>query len=131
MSYVLDAHALTVYFEKELGHEEIQSLLTEAGLGRKPLLLTTVNWGEVFYVTWREHGREAAEQIARIIEEFPIEIVSIDRSLARGAAIFKTSRKVPYADCFAAALAKERKATLVTGDKDFKQLESEIKILWL
>jgi len=36
-----------------------------------------------------------------------------------------------YADCFAAALAKLHKAELVTGDKDFKQVESEIKILWI
>lgn len=131
MSYVLDAYALTVYFEKEDGYEEVQRLLTEAGLGRKPLLLTAVNWGEVFYVTWREHGREAAEHIARVIEEFPIEVVPVDRFLARQAAHYKATHKVPYADCFAAALAKQHKATLVTGDKDFKQLEGEVKITWL
>ena len=31
----------------------------------------------------------------------------------------------------AAALAKEKKADLVTGDPDFKPLEKEIKIAWL
>lgn len=36
-----------------------------------------------------------------------------------------------YADCFAAALAKLRKAALVTGDKDFKQVEDEIKVHWV
>jgi predicted nucleic acid-binding protein len=36
-----------------------------------------------------------------------------------------------YADCFAAALAKSRKAELVTGDKEFKQVESEITVRWL
>jgi hypothetical protein len=30
-----------------------------------------------------------------------------------------------------AALAKERKAELVTGDQEFKPLEREIKIHWL
>jgi len=35
------------------------------------------------------------------------------------------------ADCFAAALAKIRKAELVTGEPEFKQVESEIKIFWL
>ena len=33
--------------------------------------------------------------------------------------------------CFAAALAKIRKAELVTGDPEFKQVEDEIKIGWL
>jgi predicted nucleic acid-binding protein len=36
-----------------------------------------------------------------------------------------------YADCFAAALAKERKSDLVTGDKEFKQVEGEVSIRWL
>jgi predicted nucleic acid-binding protein len=36
-----------------------------------------------------------------------------------------------YADCFAAALAKLKKAELVTGDKEFRQVEGELKILWL
>jgi hypothetical protein len=31
----------------------------------------------------------------------------------------------------AAALAKEKKAELVTGDPEFKPLEKEIKIHWL
>jgi predicted nucleic acid-binding protein len=35
------------------------------------------------------------------------------------------------ADAFAAALAKERKGELVTGDPEFKPLEREIKIHWL
>jgi uncharacterized protein with PIN domain len=36
-----------------------------------------------------------------------------------------------YGDCFAAALAKLRKAELVTGDEEFGQIEKEIKILWI
>jgi predicted nucleic acid-binding protein len=36
-----------------------------------------------------------------------------------------------YADCFAAALAKDRKSDLVTGDMEFKQVEEEISIRWL
>jgi len=35
------------------------------------------------------------------------------------------------ADAFAAALAKEKKAELVTGDHEFKELGKEIKIHWL
>ncbi len=35
------------------------------------------------------------------------------------------------ADAFAAALAKEKKAELITGEPEFKPLEKEIKIHWL
>ena len=41
----------------------------------------------------------------------------------------KTTRKRP--SNFSTALAKEKKAELVTGDPDFKPLEKEIKINWL
>lgn len=131
MNHVLDAYALTAYFEKEPGYAKVQEFLTEAASSGRRLLLSAVNWGEVFYVTYREHGKASADQIARLIEEFPIEVVSVDVPIAHQAAIYKATHKMSYADCLAAALAKFRKATLVTGDKDFKQVEEEVKIQWL
>ncbi len=61
----------------------------------------------------------------------PIEFHPADRPLAEAAADFKARFKISLADAFAAALAKERKAELVTGDPEFKPLEKEIKIHWL
>jgi predicted nucleic acid-binding protein len=61
----------------------------------------------------------------------PIQLVIADLELAKQAAIFKSSKKMSYADCFAAALAKHRRVELITGDKEFKQVEGEIKILWM
>jgi len=90
-----------------------------------------VNWGEVFYITLREAGRERAGHVAHLISSLPIQIISADLDLTRQAAEFKAARKMSYADCFAAALAKLRKAELVTGDKEFKQLQDEVKIQWL
>jgi ribonuclease VapC len=51
--------------------------------------------------------------------------------LADTAADFKARFKMSLADAFAAALAKERRAELVTGDPEFKPLDGEIKIQWL
>jgi predicted nucleic acid-binding protein len=61
----------------------------------------------------------------------PIEFHAADRRLADVAAGFKSRFKISLADAFAAALAKERKAELVTGDPEFRALEKEIKIRWL
>jgi hypothetical protein len=36
-----------------------------------------------------------------------------------------------YARCFAAALAKLRKADLVAGKDEFKQVEEDVKALWI
>jgi predicted nucleic acid-binding protein len=61
----------------------------------------------------------------------PIEIVSADLQQTHQAAIFKATRKMSYADCFGAALAKIRNAEFVTGDPEFKEIEKEVKIGWL
>lgn len=90
-----------------------------------------VNWGEVYYITLREAGQLRAEEVAHVISTLPIHIVQADLDLAKQAAILKASKKMSYADCFAAALAKQRRVELVTGDKEFKQVEGEVKILWM
>lgn len=76
---------------------------------------------------------ELAEEKAKEIAGMPIELVPVDSDLhlARQAAIFKATKKMSYADCFAAALAKLRSAELITGDPEFKAVEGEIKIGWL
>ena len=113
MAHVLDAFALTAYFEKEPGYEKVQALLTAAANDGRKLLLSTVNWGEVYYVTHRNYGAEQANTVANVLDTFPIEVVDVDLELARQAALFKVSHKLSYADCFAASLAKVKKATLV------------------
>jgi len=97
----------------------------------KTLLLSVVNWGEVYYITLREAGRERAEAVAQLISTLPIQIILADLELTKQAAEFKAFKKMSYGDCFAAALAKLRKAELVTGDREFKQVEGEIKIHWI
>jgi len=51
--------------------------------------------------------------------------------LAKLAASLEAQYNLPYADCFAAALAQTRKATLVTSDKYFEGVGTAIKILWV
>jgi predicted nucleic acid-binding protein len=97
----------------------------------RPLLFPVVNWGEVYYITLREAGRDRAEKIPHLISTLPIQIIPADLELTKGAAEFKASKKMSYADCFAAALAKLRRAELVTGDEDFKQVEGKVKTLWI
>jgi len=38
---------------------------------------------------------------------------------------------ISYADAFAVALAQEMTATLITGDPEFKRVESRVTIMWL
>jgi len=87
--------------------------------------------GGVYYIALREMGPQRADEVAHLISTLPIHIVSADLELAKQAAIFKSGKEMSYADCFAAALEKHRRVELVTGDKEFRQVEGNVKILWL
>ena len=130
---VLDSWALIAFFEDEPAAEAVEELLGQASGGRHRLYMTAINWAEVYYNTMREVSQEAAEAHARTIATLPIEIVGVDDDLklARQAAVFKARHRISLADAFAAALAKENKAELVTGDPEFRALEKEIKISWV
>ena len=56
--------------------------------------------------------------------------MNVDAELAKLAAVLKAKYNLPYADCFGGALAKLRRATFVTSDKDFKLVERHLDILW-
>jgi len=130
---VLDSWALIAFFEDEPAAEAVEKLLLQAAAQKHKLLLSVVNWGEVYYSTMRTVSQEAAEQKSQEIASLPIDIIGVgeDLALTRQAAIFKSTKRMAYADCFAAALAKMRNAELVTGDPEFKEVEGEIKIAWL
>jgi predicted nucleic acid-binding protein len=119
------------FFEDRPGAETVEELLAKAAETKRPLLMSVVNWGEVYYSVWRARGEAAANEKLREIAQLPIEIVDADSVLTRVAARFKAEQNLPYADCFAAALAQAKKATLVTSDKDFERVGTALKILWV
>ncbi|MCJ7813656.1 type II toxin-antitoxin system VapC family toxin [bacterium] len=131
MRRVLDSYALLAFFEKEPGFEKVESALIEANEKDLNLLMTAVNFGEVYYIVLREYGQRKADEIEKIIQTLPIDMIDVDKNLAKEAARLKALKKISYADCFAAALAKMNKAELITGDKEFREVEDEIKILWI
>jgi ribonuclease VapC len=131
MVRVIDSHGLLVFLEKEPGFEKVESFFITAVEKDDYLLMASVNFGEVYYIVLRECGEEKAKEIESIIKTLPIEIVDVDMQIAKEAGRFKALHKLSYADCFAASLAKLHKGEVVTGDKEFKALEKEIKISWI
>jgi ribonuclease VapC len=130
---VLDSWALLAFFEDEPAAEVVEKLLQQAADETHKLLMSAVNWGEVYYTTMRRLSQAAAEQKAQEIAALPIEIVGVsdDLALTRQAAIYKAMHRMSYADCFAAALSKQKNAELLTGDPEFKAVEKDIRIHWL
>lgn len=131
--YVLDSFALIAYFEAEKGHELVTALLKRAAKGGCELFMSVVNLGEIAYIVERERGIARAQETLARIDEFPISIKDVDRRLALTAAHLKAQYPIAFADCFAAALAQDRDAALVTGDPEFRNagVDTEVTLMWL
>ena len=95
------------------------------------MLKAVVNAGEVWYIIAREASVGDADASIKQVRDLGVKFVDADWELAKGAAYFKSKNKMSFADGFAVALARKVKAHLVTGDREFKQLEREITITWL
>jgi ribonuclease VapC len=130
---VLDSWALMAFLHDEPAAEEVEKLLVKGAEDKHKLLLCVVNWGEIYYSIARAEGEAVAEQKAADLATLAIELVPVtdDLQLVREAAKLKAAKKLAYADCFAAALAKLRGVEVVTGDPEFKEVEGEVKVAWL
>jgi len=128
---VLDSWAVVAYLEDEPAAEKVADIISDAHEQEIPLLMTVVNAGEVWYIVAREASTSDADASIKQLRDLGIEFVDADWELAKGAGYFKSRNKMSFADCFAAALAKGKKAHLATGDPEFKQVETEVAIMWL
>ncbi|MGZ5482418.1 MAG: PIN domain-containing protein [Pyrinomonadaceae bacterium] len=128
---VLDSWAVIAYLEDEQAAEKVADIISDAHDESIPLLMTVVNAGEVWYIVARETSATEADASIKQLRDLGIEFVDADWNLAKDAGYFKSKNKMSFADCFAAALARQHKAHLATGDPEFKQVEQEITISWL
>jgi predicted nucleic acid-binding protein len=121
--YVLDANALTGFFEdRRMMAEKVRHMLVEALRHEEPVLMSSVNWGEVFCITWRRHGEAKAREAETALRELPITVIVVDRERATRAGALKQKHGLGYADALAAELAIEQSAWLVTADPEFSKV---------
>ena len=130
-AYVLDSFAVLALLSKEPGSEQVAHLLRRAGERDIRLLMAWVNVGEVAYIVERRWGTGRLYEVLAMLEATALETVPVGRQLALMAARIKTEVPIAYADTFAAALAQQTEATLVTGDPEFELLEDTLDIHWL
>ena len=130
-TYVLDASAVFAFLQKKPTANKVNELLKEAIRMRAEILMSAVNYGEVYSGILREHGLDRALATMSAVHPLPIQIVDATSQRAFRAADVKVQYKLYYFDSFAAALAIEYKATLVTSDSDFRRLGHGVPILWL
>jgi predicted nucleic acid-binding protein len=127
--FVLDANALVGLFEDRRGiGEKVELLLRDALLRDAPLFMSAVNWGEAFYMEWRYRGESKAREAALRVQEMPIAVIGVDRERATRAGALKQKHSLGYADAFAAELAIERGAWLVTADPEFSKVGKALSV---
>ncbi len=129
--YVLDANALFDLVETGPGFQKVELLFQTAIQQQSSILISVLNWGEVFYLLWQKRGEEAARRTTAGLSRLPLDILPVDLAQAMKAGELKAVHKIPYVDCIAAALATLRQATLVTSDRDFEKLGRQFPVLWL
>jgi uncharacterized protein len=129
--HVLDANALLILVANRPGAKRVDRLLQEAARAGTPVFMSAVNWGEVVYSMRKARGEVEAKQLVRGVEQLALNIVSADRDRATTAGEFKAVYGLAYADSFAASLAQELQATLITADPDFRKVGNKLKVEFL
>jgi len=128
---VLDSWAVIAYLEDEEPAARVADIIADSHEQQIPLLMTVVNAAEVWYIVARQTSAADADSSIKQLRDIGIQFIDADWGLAKEAGYFKSKNKMSLADAFAAALAKQRKGHLVTGDSEFKQIEKEVAINWL
>ena len=131
MKAVLDSFSVLAFFFGEPGMPVVRDWLHKANRNECKLLLCSINWAEAGYITIRKCGQRKWDFVQQALDELPIEIVDADRDLAAYAIRLKTHGGISLADAFAGALAMREKAVLLTGNPEFRTLESKVTVTWI
>ncbi|ODS34828.1 MAG: PIN domain protein [Candidatus Scalindua rubra] len=83
--------------------------------------MNDINIGKTFYILARRRGQEEAEYFLNVIlPTLPITNIGNTLQEVIEAAKIKAKYSISYSDCFTVATARKEKATIITGDPDFK-----------
>jgi predicted nucleic acid-binding protein len=123
--HILDANALYRFLMNQPGAAVVEGLFKRARDSRTTLLISVINWGEVYYSLALRRGFKEAQAYMAQVRLLPLSIVVADESITEIAAQLKSGYRLPYADCFAAAIAGKNDILVTADVKDFK------KVTWL
>ncbi len=130
-SILFDSYAILKYVEDEAGADQVERLLRSASEDSTKAYMSEINLGEVYYLTIRRIGLQAAKAHLEQVRQLPIQVVSPTTDLIMRASEVKAEYAISYADCFAVATALEYAAAIITGDPEFKKVEHLASIVWI
>ncbi len=126
--YVLDANAIVRYLKvgNADGGEKVQELFLQAQRNQARLSMSVINLGEVLYILLKNLGEQRALHYIRVLQH-GVTIVEADMNRTIQAATLKHRHKLGYAGSFAAALALDSGATLVSADPSFEKIGKPLR----
>jgi ribonuclease VapC len=119
------------YLDGEPAAQHVRQLLRSARRKQVVVLLSLIAYGECLYVVEREHGFHQAQRAVGVIDQLALRVMPADRLLVFEAAHMKARFPISYADAFSVALARRTHGRVMTGDPEFKAVESEVTVRWL
>jgi predicted nucleic acid-binding protein len=130
-THVLDASALFRYLMNADGAEVVDQLFRQAAVSRLPILMSVVNWGEVYYGLVKRAGLTRTDgTMTNLLGRVPLSLVAVTADDAVRAARLKAQHNLPYADAFAAALTGHQRV-LVTADVEHFERVPKLRLLKL
>jgi predicted nucleic acid-binding protein len=116
---VLDSWAVIAFLDDEPPAHRVERLLATG----QPVM-SSINLGEVLYVTIRERGeREASFAIDALRSSVTVE--QPDLRLVFAAARLKAGGRISYADAFCVATAQRHRLPVWTGDPEILRLAGD------
>ena len=120
--HVLDANALYRFLMNQPGADIVEGLFKTARDGDATLLVSVINWGEVYYNIARKRGFKEAQTFMGHVALLPLSVINADEPITESAAQLKAAYGLPYADCFAAAITGKNNVLVTPDVKDFKRV---------
>ena len=120
MAVLIDSWAWIEYFKGTSAGNKAKEII-ESG---DKLLLSTINVSEIYIFLLKNKPEESDKLINFVLNSSFVML--LDSKLAISAAKIKQSKKIGLADAIVIATAEENKATILTGDDDFKNMENVI-----
>lgn len=130
-SYLFDSFALLKLFQKEAGHAKVATLLEDMIQKRQRPLMHIINLAEILYLTKKRFGEVERRRALGAVYDLDFEILSATDEIVYQAAELKGIYPISFGDCFALAGAINYRATIVTGDPDFKKVQHLVEIEWV
>jgi predicted nucleic acid-binding protein len=129
--FVMDSYALLAYFQAEPAGLKVKEILERARDNDAAVFLSLINLGETIYTVGRKLGWDTARETLGDLLMLPMQMGEVTMERVLSAARVKSGLPISYADAFVVGLAQELSATVVTGDPEFKRVESMVNVLWL